>query len=198
MNKLLALTVLVAGTSFASFAHADDIALGQPGYGGSGCPAGSASATLSPDSKQLTIIFDSYAVNVGGDTNKSSARANCQLAIPVHIPQGLSISVIGVDYRGYNNIPKGAQTTFNVEYFFADQRGPTFKKTFSGPVDDNYFIPNQLTAQSVVFSKCGVDTNLRTATSIQVKTTQNKEAEATLDSEDVSAAITYQLQWKKC
>src|SRR5436190_21050815 len=134
----------------ATFAHADDISLGQPGYGGTGCPGGSVSATLSPDAKSLSILFDQYQVEAGGDTNKSFDRKSCNIAIPVHVPQGLSISVLAIDYRGYNNIPQGANTQFNVEYFFAGAKGPTFSKTYQGPKDEDYLIQNKLTAQSIV------------------------------------------------
>ena len=59
MKKILSLLALFAllGTTNA---HADDIQLGEPGYGGNGCPAGSASAILSPDNKALTILFDEF------------------------------------------------------------------------------------------------------------------------------------------
>jgi hypothetical protein len=198
MKKILAIAALLIGGSFASIAQADDIALGLPGYGGTGCPDGSASVTLSPDAKSLSILFDQYFVEAGGTTNKSFDRKSCNIAIPVHVPQGLSVSVLAIDYRGYNNIPTGAKTTFNVEYFFAGQKGPTFTKSFNGPLDKDYLIQNQLQAQALVWSACGADVNLRTNSSIRVQTTQNKEALATVDSEDVSAAIIYALQWKKC
>ena len=188
--------ILVAGT--ATIARADDIALGQPAYGGTGCPGGSASATLSPDAKSLSILFDSYQVEAGGDTGKTFDRKSCNIAIPVHVPQGLSISVLSIDYRGYNNVPTGGNTNFNVEYFFAGVRGPSFSKTFNGPLDDDYLIHNELTAQAMVWSACGVDVNLRTNSGIRVTTKGGKQALATVDSEDVSAAIVYQLQWKKC
>lgn len=198
MKKILAIAALLIGGSFASVAHADDIALGLPGYGGTGCPDGSASVTLSPDAKSLSILFDQYFVEAGGTSNKSFDRKSCNIAIPVHVPQGLSVSVLAIDYRGYNNIPTGAKTTFNVEYFFAGQKGPTFTKNFNGPLDTDYLIQNKLQAQALVWSACGADVNLRTNSSIRVQTTQNKEALATVDSEDVSAAIIYALQWKKC
>jgi hypothetical protein len=137
-------------------------------------------------------------VSAGGDTGKAFDRKSCNIAIPVHVPQGLSISVLAIDYRGYNNVPAGANTQFNVEYFFAGTRGPTFQQTFNGPKDQDYLIHNQLTAQSIVWSPCGADVNLRTNSSIRVQTKNNKQALATVDSEDVSAAIVYQLQWKKC
>jgi hypothetical protein len=198
MKIAAALAGLVLVGGMATVAHADDISLGEPGYGGTGCPGGSVDATLSPDAKSLSLLFDSYQVEAGGDTGKSFDRKSCNIAIPVHVPQGISISVLAIDYRGYNNIPVGGSTDFNVEYFFAGTKGPTFKKTFKGALDEDYMIHNELTAQSIVWSKCGADVNLRTNSSIRVATKANKQALATVDSEDVSAAIVYQLQWKQC
>ena len=198
MKKILAIAALLVGSSFAGLAQADDIALGEPGYGGTGCPDGSASVTLSPDAKSLSILFDEYFVEAGGQTNKSLDRKSCNIAIPVHVPQGLSISILTIDYRGYNSLPTGAKSTFAVEYFFAGQKGPTFSKTFNGELDKDYLITNKLQASALVWSACGADVNLRTNSSIRVQTKQNKEALATVDSEDINAAIKYQLQWKQC
>lgn len=198
MKAYAALASLIVVGGLATMAQADDIALGEPGYGGTGCPGGTVSTTLSPDSKSLSILFDQYQVEAGGDTGKSFDRKSCNIAIPVHVPQGLSVSVLAIDYRGYNNVPAGGNTDFNVEYFFAGARGPTFKKTFKGPLDSDYTIHNDITAQAMVWSRCGVDVNLRTNSSIRVVTKNNKQALATVDSEDVNAAIIYQLQWQKC
>jgi hypothetical protein len=199
MKQILAIAALALTGTFAPLAYAqDDIALGEPGYGGTGCPGGSVSATLSPDAKSLSLLFDAYAVEAGGDTGKTFDRKSCNVAIPVLVPQGLSISVLAIDYRGYNNVPLGANSQFNVEYFFAGARGPTFTRRFNGPKDEDYLIHNELTAQAIVWSACGADVNLRTNSSIRVTTTGNKQALATVDSEDVSAAIVYLLQWKQC
>ena len=116
----------------------------------------------------------------------------------MRLVRDFGFSVLAIDYRGYNNFQAGSNSQFNVEYFFAGARGPTFSKTFNGPKDENYLIQNKLTAQTTVWSACGADVNLRTNSSIRVTTKQNKQALATVDSEDVSAAIVYQLQWKKC
>ena len=198
MKAVVAFAVLAFGSLFTTVARADDISLGEPGYGGTGCPSGSVSATLSPDAKSLSLLFDSYIVQAGGDSGATFDRKSCNIAIPVHVPQGLSISVLAIDYRGYNNVPAGANSQFGVEYFFAGTRGPSFQKTFTGPKDENYLIHNQLTAQAAVWSVCGADVNLRTNSNIRVTTKNGKQAMATVDSEDVSAAIVYQLQWKKC
>jgi hypothetical protein len=179
-------------------AGADDISLGVPGFGGTGCPAGSVSATLSPDQKALSLLFDQYTVAAGGTTGKSYDRKACNVAIPVHVPQGRSVSILTVDYRGYNHLPARASSQFNVEYFFAGGRGPAFRKTFSGPIDADYMISNEIVADALVWSGCGVDVNLRTNSSMKVNTANNAEASATVDSEDVKAAIIYHLQWRTC
>ncbi len=179
-------------------AFADDISLGEPGYGGTGCPAGTVSVTLSPDAKSLSLLFDQYQVAVGGDTGKSFDRKSCNIAIPVRVPQGLSVSVLKIDFRGFNHLPQSASSQFNVEYFFAGTRGPTFQKRFRGPLDEDYLINNELTVQAIVWSGCGADVNLRTNSSMRVQTAGNREAMASIDSEDVNAGIIYQLQWRTC
>ena len=199
MKTPIALAALALSFGLGSAAQAqENITLGEPGYGGTGCPGGSVSATLSPDATSLSLLFDEYIVEAGGDSGKRFDRKSCNIAIPVHVPQGISVSVIAIDYRGYNNFPAGADSQFNVEYFFAGARGPTFTRKFRGPQDEDYLIQNQLTAQTIVWSKCGADVNLRTNSSIRVNTRNNQQAMATVDSQDVSAAIVYQLQWKKC
>ncbi len=190
---LLASAVLLSASAFA-----DDISLGTPGYGGTGCPVGTVSATLSPDTKSLSLLFDQYQVAVGGTTGKSFDRKSCNIAIPVHVPQGLSVSVLKIDFRGFNHLPQAATSQFNVEYFFAGTRGPAFQKIFRGALDEDYLINNELTVQALVWSGCGADVNLRTNSSMRVTTVANREAMASIDSEDVRGGIVYQLQWRTC
>ena len=139
-----------------------------------------------------------YAVEAGGTTGRSYERKACNVAIPVHVPQGRSVSILTVDYRGYNHLPARASSQFNVEYFFAGGRGPAFRKSFAGPIDADYMITNELVADALVWSGCGADVNLRTNSSMKVSTVNNAEASATVDSEDVKAAIIYHLQWRTC
>jgi hypothetical protein len=192
-----AIATLLAATAGAA-AAAQDIKLGIPGYGGTGCPAGTVSATLSPDARQLSLIFDEYIVEAGGSTGRAFDRKSCNIAIPVRVPQGYSVSVFKIDYRGYNNLPVGAASQFNVEYFFAGMRGPTFRRVFNGRLDRDYLISNQLTADAAVWSPCGAEVNLRTNSNMRVTTQANRQAMSTVDSADVDAAIIYHIQWRRC
>ena len=159
MKKLLKVLSLLGALSLGMNAQADDIYLGEPGYGGNGCPAGTASVTLSPDQKSLSILFDEYIVET--TRRRRTVRKSCNIAVPVHIPQGFSVSVIDIDYRGYNSLPRRAFSRFSVEYFFAGVRGPVFRKTFRGELDADFTLGNQLTARSMIWSRCGADVNLR-------------------------------------
>lgn len=199
MKKFIATVALLTSMTTAVQASQNDISLGEPGYGGSGCPSGSASVTLSPDKKALSIIFDDFMVEAGGDTRKRVARKSCNIAIPVHVPQGFSVSIIDVDYRGYVMLPSGARSRFSAEYFFAGMRGPRYSKIFRGFTDEDYTIRNTLGVVANVWSKCGADVNLRVNSSMTVKTNRRKEeALSTVDSADFSAGIVYKMQWKKC
>jgi hypothetical protein len=177
---------------------AADISLGEPGYGGTGCPAGTVSVTLSPDTKSLSLLFDQYQVAVGGQTGKYFDRKSCNIAISVHVPQGMSVSVLKIDFRGFNQLPQSASSQFNVEYFFADTRGPSFTRRFRGPIAEDYLINNSLAVKAIVWSGCEEDVNLRTNSSMRVQTVANRETMSLIDSEDINAGIIYQLQWRQC
>ena len=198
MKALFFSAVALAALALSGPASADDIRLGAPGYGGTGCPGGTASVTLGPDGKSLSLLFDQYEVSAGGSTGRSYQRKSCNLAIPVHVPNGYSMSVISVDYRGFNHLPPGARSQFNVEYFFAGGRGPAFRRSFFGPQQDDFFINNPLTVGSQVWSRCGTDVILRTNASLRVNTVGYREASATIDSQDIQAAIVYHFQLRPC
>ena len=182
----------------ASAANADSkITLGLPNFGGNGCPQNTASATLSPDAQQLSILFDQYTVEAMGAT--TVARKSCNIAIPIHVPNGLSLSIFQVDYRGYNSLPEGASSVLSAEYFFANMQGPKVARTFVGEADDDYYVSDKLLAAAVVWSACGQDVNLRINSSMRVKTNSwGEQALSTVDSIDLSSGMIYHFQFRKC
>jgi hypothetical protein len=199
MKKIIFLMLIVA----TALAKADDISLGEPAYGGTGCPQGTVGATLSPDKKVLSVIFDAFMAQAGKGAGVSIDRKSCNLAVPIHVPQGFSVSVLKVDYRGYTYVPSGAMARFSVEYFLksfnSTSAGPTSGRTFLGPIDRDYRLSNELGLTALVWSACGQDVNLRINASMMARTnTRNQDVLATVDSADVAAGIVYQLQWKKC
>lgn len=191
-RALLALSLLVAGT-VASQAQTG-ITLGNPTYGGTGCPSGTADVALS--GQTLSILYSAFQAEAGGA--RTFDRKSCNLAIPVNVPNGLSVSVVSVDYRGYNGLPAGANSVFRVEYFFAGGTGPVFNQTFAGPRQQDFTLRNNIVAAANVWSACGQDVILRTNASIRVTTSGGQQAMATVDTTDVNAAIVFHLQYRAC
>lgn len=196
LGKLAAFALVLSAIS----AQAEPgLQLGLPDHGGTACPQGSVSATVSPDGNEVSILFDQYVVEAGGVTGKSLDRKSCNLAIPVHVPQGYSISIFQVDYRGFSAIPRGGRGQFNIEYFFAGSRGLRANKTLPTGVQRDYLLTDRLQASALVWSACGASTNLRVNTSLLVSSNNRREdAMATLDSIDVSNGLVYHVQWKRC
>nr|WP_295900967.1 DUF4360 domain-containing protein [uncultured Bdellovibrio sp.] len=194
-SKLL--LMLVGVMSALSLEAQAQVSLGEPAYGGTGCPAGSASVTLSPDQTALSILFDNYVAEAGGARRVD--RKSCNISIPVKVPQGYSVSVFQVDYRGFNSVPRGGQSRFDAEYFWAGARGPRVSRTFVGPYNDVYTLTDNLIASAVVWTPCGESVNLRVNTSMMAQTNaRGEQTLATVDSADITSGVIYHLQWRRC
>lgn len=183
----------------SSVTFAQSLQLGMPAYGGTGCPAGSASASLSPDNSAVSILFDQYIVEAGNTTGRRIDRKSCNISVPVTVPQGYSVAIFQADYRGFNAIPSGAYNRFDAEYFWAGSRGPRISRVMTGPTNDNFAFSDTLQAHTLVWSACGAQTNLRVNTSMMAQS--NRYMEQTLgmvDSADISSGLIYHIQWRRC
>ncbi|MHB1111417.1 MAG: DUF4360 domain-containing protein [Devosia sp.] len=180
-------------------AHAQSgLSLGRASYGGTGCPAGTATVALSLDKKRLSLRFDRYEVAAGGGTGRTFDRKSCNLAIPLGVPSGISVSVIAIEYRGVNRLPAGAKAQFRVESFFAGGQGPVLTRVFNGPLRGRFSFADTMTAKSAIWSACGADVILRTNTSLRVTTTAKSAAVSSIKSQEIRTAIVYRLQWRNC
>jgi hypothetical protein len=199
MNKKLASTIAIALSALSLTAHAQELRLGQPAYGGTGCPSGSASVTVSPDQSALSILFDSYVTESGATTGRAVDRKSCNISIPVTVPSGYSVAVFQVDYRGYNLVPRGGMAKFDAEYFWAGARGPRVSRTYTGPTNENFSISDGLVATTMVWSPCGADVILRTNTSLMSKSNaRGEQAMSMVDSADITSGLVYRLQYRRC
>lgn len=196
----MAITAVSSLGSLSAYGSAPNgVSLGAPVVNGSGCPIGTTAAALAPDGSALSILFNSYQVEAGGNTGKRVERKNCNIAIPIQIPQGYSVSVYNIDYRGFNGLDRGATSRFSVDYFFAGNHGPGFTKTFYGPLNQDFLLSNRLTAEATVWSACGASVDLRISTSMMLQADgRAAQSMASVDSADINSALVYSLQWKRC
>lgn len=198
MNIMKSLVVLAAMV-LATAAEAQ-VSLGQPAYGGTGCPAGSASATLTPDGSVLSVLFDQFTVEAGNTTGRRIDRKNCSLRIPVNVGQGYQVALLAFDYRGFAAIPFGAQAVFDASYSYIGQPMPVrFSKTFGGGTNQNYSVQNDLISTTMTWSPCGRQVMLEASASMRVMSNSSmQQTIASIDSVDVTAGLLYKVQWRRC
>ena len=187
IKALLVLATVVAAPMAPAFAG-DKVEIMGAGYGGNGCPANSASVTVSPDGQKLSILFDKFIAQ-GNDPNTS--RKSCNLSIPIKVPQGFQISLYDADYRGY--VAPNTSGTLRAEYFFAGNRGPVFQRTFRG--EDNYTVTDRLATVANVWSACGASENMRVNASMAAR----GQGMATVDSFDLAnRGLVYHIKYRSC
>lgn len=196
MKKLLSLIVLnlIIGFSYAS----DSIELGLPAYGGNGCPQGSSDIFISPDQSEMFIRFNNYSAEAGGGL-ATLARKSCNLAIPLHLPGGISVSLVGVHYLGSVELPRKASATFNTEYFFVGQKSVKSTKEFTGKLVSDFHIEDEVAIESQTWSACGADTILRINSSMLVKANKRAtRAVASVDGMALDAGIVFKIKTRSC
>ncbi|WP_186645577.1 DUF4360 domain-containing protein [Fluviispira vulneris] len=172
----------------------------NPSYGGTGCPAGTARAAVSPDLKSFTMIFDEYVVEAQG--SNSITRKNCQILVNFDFPQGWSYSLVRLDYRGFYSLSAGATAKQQSLYYFQGglQQGRLYTQ-FTGPTQGDYTISDTLGINDVVWSPCGEKRALNINTSLLAQVGPNNPngfSHLTTDSVDGTVQTTYALMWKKC
>lgn len=164
------------------------VSLGEPGYGGSGCPDGTGAVVLGFGKQAAAYVFDSYAV---GDNGRSVDRKTCAIAIPVDVPDGVSVAVRDVAFRGASKLPDGQDATISVELFSAGETGEINEIPLTGPSDTGFLRFVSVPDDQLVWSECGTDINLRVNTSL--RTRGNEDAAVSLN-----ALIVYPLATKAC
>jgi hypothetical protein len=187
IKALLVLATIVAGPMAPAFAS-DKVEIMGASYGGNGCPANSASVTVSPDGQELSVLFDKFIAQ-GKDPNNS--RKSCNLVIPIKVPQGFQISLYDADYRGY--VAPDTKGTLRAEYFFAGNRGPVFQRTFRG--EESYTVTDSLATVANVWSTCGSSENMRVNASMAAR----GQGMATVDSFDLAhRGLVYHIKYRNC
>ncbi|MBE9037370.1 DUF4360 domain-containing protein [aff. Roholtiella sp. LEGE 12411] len=187
VKAFLTAATLITASVGPAFANEKVEILGAE-YGGNGCPEGSASVSVSPDGQELSILFDQF-IAVGNKAEQR--RKNCNLSIPIKVPQGFQISLYDADYRGY--VAPATIGKLRAEYFFAGQRGPVFSRTFKGESD--YNVRDQLVTVADVWSRCSDSVNMR----VNAAMTASGQGIATVDSFDLAhRGLVYHIKYRQC
>jgi hypothetical protein len=168
---------------------------------GSGCPAGTWDADISDDGQTFTLRFSDYQTDM--NPGQIMVLKDCQLAIKLHSPQGLSFAVSSFYYSGYSFLDSpGMTATQTAKYYF--QGNPIAsnenRSDLVGPLDQEYTFTDNVGTLDLVWSKCGVDRDLNVATRIMLKNNPQKTGTGHIDNTavDGSVQLKFKLSWRSC
>lgn len=194
------LAVLALVSASQAHAQASPHAAPPPVVAGGGCGDISYSVVLSPDGDTLSVLFDNFSV--AGRTGGYSARAACEMQIPLTLPEGFSLGVYKVDYRGFARLQPGQSAELQIDYGFgASGWFKSFHRAVAGPTEDDYAFSETVGGGLMSRVGCGPKAalNLRAALTIRAARSPG-ETTISLDSLDGApvGGVVFHLDKKKC
>lgn len=186
--------------------------LDLPLYSGNGCPNGTIGATLSPDNKTLSVLFDQMTTEAGPTTGASIARKICRLRVPIRVSPGFQVAIVKSDIRGFTSLPELSKTVVKTSHNLSieknggnlqlDKRPFIRETTVEGPADEDLFIGNHIESNQV-WSPCGASFSINVGMTITVTASPNvlSDAMAVIDSLDLigdQKGMDYHLSWRRC
>lgn len=169
---------------------------------GSGCPAGTAKVSVSPDRKAFTVAYSHFVAQVGPEAKSTDYRKQCQLSLNVRVPEGHTYAVASADYRGYARLEEGSSATGTAFYYFQGESHTTRSRhEFRGFMDKDWQISDKVAVGSLSWLPCGEKRHLNVNTELRVQRGESpKETTSfiTMDSSDGDLETVYRLSWTKC
>lgn len=231
MNSTIFMILAFVGFASASAAQAEEapdpaqVSIQSVVGGGSGCPAGAFSTTLSPDRKIFSVLFDRYEASAGAGNVLADKKA-CDIDVEVAVPQGWQFALSFADYRGFAAVDAMATAFHQVVYSFGPLQGGSPRggivtrpisgvpvnriqasfnvREFRGPINQEYAIRNELSSGTMAWSSCDASATkkLRISTSllarVLARTGNGARATIALDSVDGALDQAFGLKWQRC
>ncbi|MCX7674353.1 MAG: DUF4360 domain-containing protein [Bdellovibrionaceae bacterium] len=148
-------SLIVAWISLLSLsAQAALLRIHRVTWQGSGCDFASVAATLSPDEREVSLLFDNYRIELESRSNLPQVRKDCLIELDIETSSRIQFAFRSVDYRGFASIPAGMEGFHRLAALLEGERVPALRENYlRGPIQQNYFQRVQATRLS--FSRCG-------------------------------------------
>ena len=133
------------------FPEKKDVRVGRPHQGGSGCPAGTVNVTYSPDNSAVSVLFDQFSVESGRSSGKRSDQKECTVDVVLTVPEGQTLGIFNVDYRGFASVDEQTSASFRAQHTLTDARTgraldnrSQTSRVFKGPFEDGFILSDTL------------------------------------------------------
>jgi hypothetical protein len=206
---ILALITIAALNSNAQSAL-QDVTISNIETSGSGCPDGNARATLAPDKRSMSILFDNFVVQSNGSQPRDIL--NCDVKVQFSVPKGWKYSIEGIDYRGGVDAKVGSIAKLQLQFYSLN----AYKKwklidnslrkfNFKNADIGNYFIHKEIKFSYESLKQCYSQDNTATLlwrTAIAAETISDRDdsyAYVSVDSIDAAQiGQKISLKWSRC
>jgi hypothetical protein len=200
MRWSAALAALALFSASQAHAQAGPRVVPPTGGAGGGCGDISYSVVLSPDGNTLSVLFDNFAVT--GGASGQTAKTACDLQIPLVLPDGFSLGVYKVDYRGFARLQARQIAELDIDYGFGSSgRFKFFHRLIAGPMEDDYTYSETIGGGLMARAGCGAKAVLTLNAALTLQPArQPGETVVSLDSVDGApvGGVVFHLDRKKC
>jgi hypothetical protein len=167
-----------------------------------GCPGGSYSVANSPDGSTLSILFDSFVVTKGQGVDAGNERKTCTIQIPLALPEGYTLGVYRVDYRGFAHLSTGQSSELSVDYALGPHNNSRrYHRGIRGAYDGDFLFTENIGAGLMRRVGCGEAAALNVVATLQLQASRHPgEALLALDSVDGAPAggLIYHFNRRRC
>ncbi len=166
------------------------------------CNGGSYSIIHSPNGATLSVLFDHFVVESGGSTPNSLSTRTCTLDIPLALPDGYSLGIYRVDYRGFAQLSDKQFFELSVLYNLGESsNGRRFQRKLKDAYSANFLFTENIGAGLMKHVGCGENAKLSVSLALSIDGKASSSlAMAGLDSLDGAphGGLVYHFEYKKC
>ena len=167
---------------------------------GEACPQGTYSVVNAPDGTSLSILFDSFSLTSDGGARTSQSK-ECSLRVPLNLPEGYSLGVYRVDYRGFAYLQRKQTSELTVDYNLGPRGNSRhFSRKTKGTFDGEFLFTENIGAGLMKRVGCGEKAVLDVTVKLALVGDAPGDAMTALDSADGAArgGLIYYFDTKKC
>jgi len=173
---------------------------------GKDCDTTNVSSSISPDKKDVSVLFDQMILEAQANENASSKftikRKSCNVAVTILLPPYLQVRVKGADFRGFASMSDKNKAVHKVVVPFLASKGYGYSyQLVRAPFSSSFNYTNQLLGNAKDFSPCG-QRIVKLIISNQISLLHNQDSGEdsifSIDSMDFSLKQSKHVQYKVC
>lgn len=207
LNKtLIGASLLFSAVSFSqvTLPELGDVHITGLRHSGSGCPAGTAEAIVTPsnagsrNADYFQITYDAFIAQSGASIPRRHRAKNCDLFMSITFPKNFRFKIQSASYSGYAKLDAGLNAEFTTTYGEPLKRGVRTYASIPGPVDKDFDHNETGVLTNGFYSNCSGSMLLKIENRIKLRGNRRLNGEVTRDIQSGILAMNYGVIWERC